>query len=66
MYGDQFAKDYIQMSSGITRWQEPFEKYGVQVAILKANSVLGLQLAESPQWQQVYQDDFATVFRRKS
>ena len=66
MYGDQFAKDYIQMSSGITRWQEPFEKYRVQVAILKANSVLGLQLAESPQWQQVYQDDFATVFRRKS
>jgi hypothetical protein len=66
MYGDQFSKDYIQMSSGITRWQEPFEKYGVQVAILKAESVLRVQLAESPQWQQVYQDDMAVVFRRKS
>ena len=54
------------MSSGITRWQEPFEKYSVQVAILKSKSVLGVQLAASPQWQQVYQDDMAVVFRRKS
>jgi hypothetical protein len=66
MYGDDFAKDYIEMSSGITRWQEPFEKYSVQVAILKSKSVLGVQLAASPQWQQVYQDDMAVVFRRKS
>ena len=66
MYGDDFAKNYIDMSSGITRWQEPFEKYGVQVAILKSKSVLRVQLAESPQWQQVYEDDMAVVFRRKS
>ncbi|HEX6715593.1 MAG TPA: hypothetical protein VF088_00695 [Pyrinomonadaceae bacterium] len=65
MYGDEFVKDYINITHGQSRWQEPFEKYGVQVAILTAKSVLRSQLEESPQWQKVYQDEMAAVYRRK-
>ena len=65
MYGDDFVKEYVQMAHGLTRWQEPFDKYGVQVAIVSPKSALRLQLEKSPQWQQVYADEMATVFRRK-
>lgn len=65
MYGDQFIHDYIGMIRGITPWQEPFDKYGVQVAIVSPTSTLRLQLEQSAQWQQRYRDEMAVVFTRK-
>jgi len=65
MYGDEFMREYLRIIHGITRWQEPFDKYGVQVAIVSPTVVLRLQLEQSPQWQQVYRDDMAVVFVRK-
>jgi hypothetical protein len=65
MYGDAFMREYLGIIHGITRWQEPFDKYGVQVAIVSPTAVLRLQLEESAQWQQVYHDEMAVVFIRK-
>jgi hypothetical protein len=65
MYGDEFMREYLSIIHGITRWQEPFDKYGVQIAIVSPTAVLRLQLAQSPQWQQVYHDEMAVVFIRK-
>jgi len=65
MYGDEFMREYLGIIQGITRWQEPFDKYGVQVAIVKPTAALRLQLEQSPQWQQVYHDEMAVVFIRK-
>jgi hypothetical protein len=66
MYGDEFVKDYVGIIRGFSRWQDPFDKYGVQVAIISPRSVLHLQLQQSPQWQQIYGDEMAVVFQRKS
>ena len=66
MYGDEFMREYLGIIHGITRWQEPFDKYGVQVALVSPTSVLRLPLEQSPQWQQVYRDDMAVVFTRKN
>lgn len=65
MYGDAFVKEYLGIIRGITPWQEPFDKYGVQVAIVSPTSAMRLQLEQSPQWQQVYRDEMAVTFRRK-
>lgn len=65
MYGDDFMREYLGIIRGITRWQEPFDKYGVHVAIVSPTSVLRLQLEQSPQWQQVYSDEMSVVFTRK-
>jgi hypothetical protein len=65
MYGDEFMREYLGIIHGITRWQEPFDKYGVQIAIVSPTAVLRLQLEQSPQWQQVYHDEMAVVFTRK-
>jgi hypothetical protein len=65
MYGDEFMREYLGIIRGVTRWQEPFDRYGVQTAIVSPTSVLHLQLEQSPQWQQLYSDEMAVVFRRK-
>jgi len=65
MYGDDFMREYLGIIHGITRWQEPFDKYAVQVAIVSPTSQLRLQLEQSPQWQQLYRDEMAVVFRRR-
>jgi hypothetical protein len=65
MYGDEFMREYLGVIHGITRWQEPFDKYGVQVAIVSTTSLLRFQLEQSPQWQQLYRDEMAVVFRKK-
>jgi hypothetical protein len=65
MYGDEFMREYLGIIRGVTRWQEPFDKYGVQIAIVSPTSFLRLQLEQSTQWQQLYRDEMAVVFRRK-
>lgn len=65
MYGDAFVRDYLGIIQGLSRWQDPFDKYSVQVAIISPTSVLRLQLEQSPQWQKIYSDEMAIVFQRK-
>ena len=65
MYGDEFMREYLGIIRGLTRWQDPFDKYGVQIAIVSPTSTLRLQLEQSPQWQQRYGDEMAVVFTRK-
>jgi hypothetical protein len=66
MYGDEFMREYLGIIHGTTRWQGAFDKYGVQVAIVSPTSLLRFQLEQSPQWQQLYRDEMAVVFRRKN
>lgn len=65
MYGDEFIREYLGIIRGLTRWQEPFDKYDVQVALVSPTSPLRLQLEQSSQWQQLYRDEMAIVFRRR-
>jgi hypothetical protein len=65
MYGDEFMREYLGIIHGTTRWQEPFDKYGVQVAIVSPTSLLRFRLEQSPQWQQLYRDEMAVVFTRR-
>ena len=66
MYGDEFVKEFLGIIYGTSSWQEPFDRYGVQVAIVSPRSVLQLQLEQSPQWQKLYTDEMAVVFQRKN
>jgi len=53
MYGDAFVWDYLGIIQGLSSWQDPFDRYGVQVTIIGPTSVLHLQLEQSPQWQKI-------------
>ena len=65
MYGDQFVKEYLNITLGYVDWREPFNRYRVQVAIVAPKSVLSTQLRQAADWQQVYQDEIAAVFTRR-
>ncbi len=65
VYPDQFLKEYLGIISGVTDWREPFDRYGVRIAIVRPKSPLGRELKDSSDWQQIYQDEMAAVFARR-
>jgi hypothetical protein len=65
MYGDEFVKEYLNITLGYVDWREPLNRYRVQVAIVATKSVLSTQLREAADWQLVYQDEMAGVFTRR-
>jgi hypothetical protein len=65
MYGDSFVKNYVDITHGVADWREPFAQYGVKAVILSPDSALRLQLQNSSEWEKVYQDDMAVVFKKR-
>ena len=65
VYSEQFVKHFVEMTYGHADWREPFDRYGVQIAVIEAGSLLARQLQESPAWEQVYQDEMSVVFKRR-
>lgn len=65
VYSEEFVKHFVAMQYGLADWREPFDRYGVQIAIIESRSLLARQLQESPAWEQVYQDDMSVVFKRR-
>jgi len=66
MYGDEFVKEYLYITLGYIDWREPLDRYGVQIAIVAPKSVLATGMRNAPNWQQVYEDELAVVFTRRS
>ena len=62
MYGDEFVKEYLGIILGHTDWREPFDRYGVQIAIVAPRSALATGMRSAANWQQVYGDEMAVVF----
>jgi hypothetical protein len=64
MYGDEFVKEYLNIIFGDTDWKEPFDRYGVQIVIVKPKSALSRELRQTKEWSEVFQDEMAAVFVR--
>jgi len=45
-------------------WEEPLEKYGVNLVLIDEGSALATVLKEHPGWKRVYADELAVVFVR--
>ena len=65
MYGDEFVREYLNIAFGFIDWREPFQRYGVQVVIVSPKSALGTGLRSAADWQEVYKDEMAVVFRKR-
>lgn len=64
MYGDQFVKEHLDIIRGRIDWRGPFERYKVDIAVLRNGSILAKELQHSPDWQLLYRDEMAVVFKR--
>jgi hypothetical protein len=65
MYGDDFVREYMNIILAYIDWREPFDRYGVQIAIVEPKSALATELRKASDWQQVYNDEMAVVFTRR-
>jgi hypothetical protein len=64
MYGDEFMREYVDLIRGLADWRAPFERHGVRHAVVETKSVLAREIAESPDWREVYADEKARVFTK--
>jgi len=64
VYPQQFVREFVEITRGLKDWREPFTRYGVKNAIVRKSSFMARELAESTDWQKVYEDELAVVFTR--
>ncbi|MGI8734310.1 MAG: hypothetical protein ACR2LM_13545 [Pyrinomonadaceae bacterium] len=65
VFPEEFVKEYVEIMQGTADWRVPFERYGVKIVLIKPGSLLARQLAESSEWERVYDDEMSVVFRRR-
>ena len=65
MYGDAFVKEYLDIIRGKIDWREAFNRYSVNIAIVNLRSMLAREIKNSPDWEELYRDEMAVVFKRR-
>jgi hypothetical protein len=65
LYGDTFLSEYIDVYTDNTDWAIVFAVYGVNTAVIGADSPLSDALAADPGWVLDYEDDQAVVYVRE-
>ena len=65
MYPHEFVEEYVALIRARTHWRGPFDRYGVRIVIVRPNSPLSRELKESTEWELIFEDDLASVFRRR-
>ena len=66
VYTEQFTREYLSITSGRSDWHEAFDRYGVRVVIVGPRSLLARKLRAATDWQEVYEDEMAVVFARRT
>ena len=64
-YPDTFVKEFVDIIWGKVDWRAPFKDRGVQIALIEPNTYLARQLAESPEWEKIYEDDMSVMYKRR-
>jgi hypothetical protein len=66
VYGDDFLFYYRRTFELQESWQEPLDDFDVDYVIMERGSPLTVVLDSTDGWQEVYHDDLARIFVRKS
>jgi hypothetical protein len=62
-YGEEFLKSYLKMVHVEPGWQDFLQQHDVGCIVLPKDSALANILLETPEWQPVYSDAVAVVFK---
>ncbi len=62
VYPPDFVQEYIRINRGQIDWREPFDRYGVQLVLIRPRTMLARELTEAG-WPKLYEDDMAVLFR---
>jgi hypothetical protein len=64
-YGESLIRQYDDTSALRTNWMQALDQYHVSWTLLPTEHRLNLALALLPNWQCVYSNEVATIFRKK-
>ena len=64
LYNEAFLREYLDVSLGRPGYGATLEKYGVNLVLVEANSILSDRLSESAGWREAYRDALAVVYER--
>jgi hypothetical protein len=64
LYNDAFLREYLDVMLGRPSYEATLDKYGVNLVLVEANSLLGDRLAEDSHWRKTYNDQVAVVYQR--
>jgi hypothetical protein len=64
MYGDRFFSEYYRIYTGSVEYEEPFQKYNVQTALIEPDSAIARLIEESGSWRKVYADKVSVIYVR--
>lgn len=64
VYGDSFAKKYLDVVVLHPNWQTILHEYDVRIALVQPESPLAVTLGSDSAWQRVYQGDDGALFVR--
>jgi hypothetical protein len=62
LYDDAFLREYLDVAVGRPAYEQTFERYGVRLVLVEADSLLGDRLSEDPDWRLLYRDELAAVY----
>jgi hypothetical protein len=65
IYGEALTREYEQVVTLRTGWEDILKKYNVKWAILRVNTPLATTLSTSSDWKKAYQDATAIIFVHK-
>ncbi|HUJ11027.1 MAG TPA: hypothetical protein VL171_13465 [Verrucomicrobiae bacterium] len=63
-YGESFLRQYDEISTLNTNWLETLQQYDVQWTLLPKDRRLNSALGLMPNWERVYSNQVATIFRK--
>jgi hypothetical protein len=66
LYDDALLRQYLQIYVADDGWQARLDEYGVRLVIVEPGSVLAKFLRLDATWQEVYRDQMAVVFVRRT
>lgn len=66
VYGDAYIEEYLDAYRMREDWQEPLQKYEVNILLIDRNSPLANHLQADPGWEQVYRDPLALILVKRS
>ncbi len=64
-YGETLLREYTQIINASGAWQALLQAYRVDWALIRPDTALALALNEQPDWEMIYQDSTAVLFRRR-
>jgi len=66
MYGDRLVFDYLAINEAHPDYAEQLDKYKIDWVFVRDKAPIALNLKESKEWQKLFEEQEAVIFKRKN